>query len=60
MTLARASDQRVCDFDAQNLANTAWAFATANQTDAPLFAMLLRATERCVCDFDVQDLANTA
>ena len=60
MTLARASEQRVCHFNAQSLANTAWAFVTADQTDAPLFAVLSRATDRCVCDFDVQNLANTA
>ena len=60
MTLARASLRRVGDFNAQSLANTAWAFATADQTDAPLFAVLSRATERCVCDFDAQTLTNTA
>ena len=58
--MARASEQRIGEFSAQNLANTAWALATADQTDAPLFAMLLRATERCVSDFDAQNLANTA
>ena len=50
----------MCDFNAQSLANTAWAFATAVQTDAPLFVVLSRATDRCVCDFDVHNLANTA
>ena len=55
-----ASEWRVCDFNAQSLANTAWAFAMTDQTDAPLFAVLSRATERCVCDFDAQNLANTA
>ena len=45
MTLARASDQRVCDFDAQNLANTAWAFATAGQSDAQVFAALAKAAQ---------------
>ena len=48
MMLARASEQQVCDFDAQNVANTAWAFATADRTDAPLFAVLSRAAEQCM------------
>ena len=48
------------NFNKQELANAAWAFATADQTDAPLFAVLARATERCMWDFDAQGLANTA
>ena len=60
MTLARASEWRVGDSNAQSLANTVWAFATADQTDALLFAVLSRATVRCVCDFDAQTLTNTA
>ena len=44
----------------QNLANTAWAFETASQQDAQLFAALARAVELCPDDFDVQHLANTA
>ena len=60
MTLSRALEQQVCDFNAQSLANTTWASATADQTDALLFVVLSRATERYVCDFDAQNLANTA
>ena len=48
------------DFNAQGLANIAWAFATVGKTDAPLFTALGRAAERCVGDFNVQELANTA
>ena len=44
----------------QDLANTAWAFATASQSDAQLFAALARAAERRLGDFNVQELANTA
>ena len=60
MTLARASEQRVCDFNAQSLANTAWAFATVGQWDEQLFMTLARASDQRVTDFDAQNLANTA
>ena len=50
----------VGDFDAQELANTAWAFATASQSDALVFAVLAKAAKLCVGDFDAQELANTA
>ena len=55
-----AAEQRVGDFSAQGLANTAWAFATAGQSDALLFMTLARASERHVGDFSAQELANTA
>ena len=48
------------DFNVQDLANTAWAFATANQQDAQLFAALARTAKWRVGDFNVQELANTA
>ena len=48
------------DFNAQSLANTAWAFATACQMDSPLFAALARLAERRMGNFDAQNLANTA
>ena len=40
--LSRAAEWRICDFSAQQLANTAWAFAMARQRDALLFAVLAR------------------
>ena len=58
--LAKATERRVCNFNTQNLANTAWAFATASQSDALLFEALAKAAERCVCNFNAQELANTA
>ena len=58
--LARAAELHVGDFKAQELANIAWAFATACQSDAPLFAALARAAEQRVGDFKTQGLANTA
>jgi len=42
-TLARAAEQRMADFDAQALSNTAWAFAqvtTVDQKDLLLFSAL--------------------
>ena len=44
----------------QNLANTAWAFATANRSDTQLFAALARAAELRLDDFNVQEHAKTA
>ena len=35
-TLAKTAERRVRHFNAQELANTAWAFVTANQSDALL------------------------
>ena len=58
--LARAAGWCVGDFHAQDLANTAWAFATLGLSDVKLFAALGRAATWCVGDFDVQGLANTA
>ena len=64
--LARTAELRLVDFNVQELANKAWAFATANQLDAQLFAALaqlftaLARAERRQGDFNVQELANTA
>ena len=54
---ARAAVLHLGDFKVQDLANTAWAFATASQKDAQLFAALARvppfsvawATSTCAC-----------
>ena len=48
------------DFNAQDLANTAWAFATAGQSDAALLTALARAAERRMGHFEAQELVNTA
>ncbi len=49
------------DFDPQALANTVWAFATANMADAGLFARLASeiTRRRSLDDFTPQALANT-
>ena len=44
----------------QNLANTAWAFATVGHKDERLFSTLAAAAERRMRDFNSQELANTA
>ena len=48
------------DFNAQELVNTAWAFATSGQSDALLFMTLASTAERRVGDFNAQELVNTA
>ena len=48
------------DFTLQEHTNIAWAFSTAAQNDAPLFAALATATQQHTGDFKPQDLANTA
>ena len=51
--------QKVGNFNPQDLANTAWAFATLGQLDAQLFTALAREAERHAGNFNPQDLANT-
>ena len=58
--LAREAEQCLGQFNAQGLANTAWAFATAGQSDALLFEALAREVTRRLGEFNAQDLANTA
>ena len=48
------------DFNVQNIANTAWAFATVGQSDAQLFKALAREAERRMGDFKPQSISNTA
>ena len=40
--LARVTERRMDEFNAQELANTAWAFAQASQLDTQLFTVLAR------------------
>ena len=57
--LATYAERRVEDFNQQNLANTAQAFATLGLSDTPLFVTLARKVERRVGDFNAQDVANS-
>ena len=43
--LARAAERCMHEFNAQDIANTAWAFGKLGQLDALLFAALARAAE---------------
>ena len=58
--MARAAQQRIDDFSAQGLANTAEALAKAGQLDVELFAALAEAAEQHMVDFNTKDLADTA
>jgi len=42
MVLARVAEQRIVDFTPQDLANTAWAFATLGQPDSQFFKALAK------------------
>ena len=58
--LARAAERRLSDFNPQDVANSAWAFATVKDRNEKLFAALARAAERRLSEFNPQELANTA
>ena len=47
------------DFNSQGLANIAWTFVTARQSNAQLFTMLARNAERSLCDFNHQALSTS-
>ena len=48
------------EFNAQDIANMAWAFAKLGQSDEKLFAALARAAQLRMNGFTVQELVNTA
>ena len=54
------AERRLDQFNAQDLANTTWAFATVGQLDEPLFNALARMAERRLDQFNAQELANMA
>ena len=58
--IAKVAKQCVDKFNARELANTAWAYATVSQEDANLFTLLARTAEWRVGEFNAQDLANIA
>jgi len=58
--LAKAAERRIDDFNEQELANTAWSFATAAFPNAEVFAVFAKAAERRIGDFNAQGLANAA
>ena len=53
-----AAERRLSEFNVQNVANTAWAFAAANHLDEKLFASQTAAAQRRLSEFNVQNVAN--
>ena len=60
MALAAAAEHGVREFNAQDLANVAWAFATVGRKEERLFSTLAAAAEQRMRDFNSQNLGNTA
>ena len=58
--LARGAEQRAGEFNAQDIANTACAFAKLDQLDDGLFAALARGAEQRMGEFSAQAIVNTA
>ena len=58
--MAKHAEQRLSEFNAQDLANTAWALAMVKQPYVKLFTVLARHVEQRLSEFNAQDLANTA
>ena len=54
------AEWRLDQFDAQGLANMAWAFAKVGQQDEQLFKAVAKMAERRLDQFNAQDLANMA
>ena len=57
--MAVVAELKMGDFNPQNLANTACAFATADQADVQLFMALARCAVRRTGDFNEQVVTNT-
>ena len=57
--IAGEAEAKVARFDAENLANTVWAFATAREVAPALFAAVASEADAKVADFSAQNLANT-
>ena len=58
--LATSAERRLSDFNALDVANTAWASATVDYRDEQFFAVLARAAERRLSEINAQDVANAA
>ena len=52
--LARPAERRLTEFHPQEVANTAWAFATVNYRDEKLFAALAIAAELRLSELNPQ------
>ena len=58
--LAAAVEFRIKGFNSEDLANTAWAFATLGSKDERLFTLLATVAEGRTSDCNSQDLANAS
>ena len=58
-TLARVAERQASEFNAQELANTAWALATMNLLYEKQFTTLVKEAKRQMSEFNTQGLANT-
>ena len=55
-----AAEQRLENFEAQHISNTAWGFGTLGQYNERLFAALAKAAEQRLKDFSTQAISNIA
>ena len=58
--VAKMAERRLDQFNAQELANTAWAFATVGQQDEQLFTTSAKMAGQRLDQFNAQGLANVA
>ena len=58
--IAYKASRRIRDFNSQDMANTAWAFARAGVAALDLFDAIASAAPRRIAEFKSQELANTA
>ena len=58
--ISKEAEQRLDQFNEQELANTAWAFTTVGQQEEQLFKALAKMAERRLNHFNAQELANMA
>lgn len=58
VALVMVAVQLIAQFDAQTLANTAWAFTTVDRSDELLFLAMAKAAEWRMGEFSMQGLAN--
>jgi len=55
-----ASLQRISEFNAVDLANTAWAFSSLSKQDLPLIHSIASASRRIISDLSAQNMTNLA
>ena len=58
--MAKEAQSLVTEFNTQEIANSAWAFARLGQLDDKLFEALSKETKLRVSEFKAQEIVNTA